>query len=209
MKVTIYIDGKQYMVDEGLTILDAALECGIDIPHLCNLPDVEAWGGCRMCLVQVEGMRGYPAACTIKVADGMKITYLSPELDQLRATNLQLILSRHPADCVTCFKNQKCELQKLAARFDMTERTYIKADLTYNKDHSNPLIIVDDRYCIGCQRCIRACKKINGSNIICMAGRGIKSHITFYEDEETLKEKCSKCMRCVEVCPVAALRENK
>ena len=149
------------------------------------------------------------AACTIKVADGMKITYLSPELDQLRATNLQLILSRHPADCVTCFKNQKCELQKLAARFDMTERTYIKADLTYNKDHSNPLIIVDDRYCIGCQRCIRACKKINGSNIICMAGRGIKSHITFYEDEETLKEKCSKCMKCVEVCPVAALRENK
>ena len=209
MKIKVTFDGKEYMVEEGLTVLDAALSCGINIPHLCSLPEIDTWGGCRMCLVQIEGVRGYPASCTIKVQEGMKITVLSAELAKLRTLNFQLLLSRHPANCLTCSKNQSCELQKTAADLGINERRYDKTSMSYNKYLNHPLITVDDSYCIGCQRCVRVCKEAKGSNIICMVGRGIKSHIAFYEDEDKLVEKCSGCMKCVQACPVAALKENK
>ncbi|MGA2502341.1 MAG: 2Fe-2S iron-sulfur cluster-binding protein, partial [Tepidisphaeraceae bacterium] len=121
--VKITIDGRHVSTHAGATVLEAALDAGIYIPNLCYHPDLEPYGGCRMCIVEVAGMRGMPTACTTKVAEGMTIKTYGTELDKTRRDALQLLLANHPSDCLSCVKNQRCELQKVASYLGVTQRT--------------------------------------------------------------------------------------
>jgi len=121
--VKFTIDGRQISAPAGATVLEAALAAGIYIPNLCYQSDLEPYGGCRMCIVEIAGMRGMPTACTVKVAEGMAVKTYGQELDKVRRDALQLLLANHPSDCLACVKNQRCELQKVAAYMGVAERT--------------------------------------------------------------------------------------
>jgi NADH dehydrogenase/NADH:ubiquinone oxidoreductase subunit G len=204
--VTVNIDGRPLKVAVGSNVLAAALEHGLYIPHLCHDPALTPWGGCRLCLVVVEGMRGFPAACTTTVAEGMTVRTYSPELDQLRRDTLDLILAEHPQNCLTCPKNQHCELQRVTAYLGATERKLRRHEAAAEIDTSNPVFDLDYSYCIMCQRCTRACDELAHANIIEVINRGTASKVASFVDPATTQKICPSCRKCLPQCPVAALR---
>ena len=203
MKITI--DGKTIEAKEGSSILDAALEAGVYIPHLCSHPDLEAKGGCRLCSVEIDGVEGAVPSCMTKVEEGMNITINGPEADKVRKMAMELILASHPADCTGCPKFGKCELQSLYQYLGVSAERWRKKSRSVPNDDSNPLISHLFTRCIRCGRCIRACQDLRGVKVLdyVKTKDGICAGIA---SGTSLKDAgCRFCGACIEVCPTGSI----
>lgn len=203
MKITI--DGKTIEAKEGSSILDAALEAGVYIPHLCSHPDLEAKGGCRLCSVEIDGVEGAVPSCMTKVEEGMNITINGPEADKVRKMAMELILASHPADCTGCPKFGKCELQSLYQYLGVSAERWRKKSRSVPNDDSNPLISHLFTRCIRCGRCIRACQDLSGVKVLdyVKTKDGIRAGIA---SGTSLKDAgCRFCGACIEVCPTGSI----
>lgn len=214
-RVSLLIDGRQVSAPAGSSVMRAALEAGIPIPRLCATDQLEAFGSCRLCLVQVEGRRGYPASCTTPVEEGMKVSTQSPHLARLRRGVMELYISDHPLDCLTCSANGNCELQDMAGvvglrevRYGLAGDNHFDAAHAAPKDESNPYFSFEPAKCIVCSRCVRACEEVQGTFALTIAGRGFASKVTAGAGETFLGSECVSCGACVAACPTATLTEK-
>jgi formate dehydrogenase major subunit len=209
--VTLTIDGFQITVPEGTSVMRAAALSGISVPKLCATEQLDAFGSCRLCLVQIEGMKGYPASCTTLVAPGMKVTTQNQKLGELRRGVMELYISDHPLDCLTCPANGHCELQDMAGAVGLREVRYGyegENHLELPKDESNPYFTFDASKCIVCSRCVRACDEQQGTLALTVQGRGFDSKIAASQDDSFLQSECVSCGACVQACPTATLSEK-
>jgi formate dehydrogenase major subunit len=210
-QVSLTIDGQQVRVPAGTSVLRAAAEAGLSIPKLCATDQLEAFGSCRMCLVQVEGMKGFPASCTTPVAEGMQVTTQNERLARIRRGVMELYISDHPLDCLTCPANGHCELQDVAGAVGLREVRYGYAGANHldaPKDESNPYFTFDPSKCIVCSRCVRACDEQQGTLALTIAGRGFESKVSPSQDESFLDSECVSCGACIQACPTATLSEK-
>ncbi len=210
--VTLTIDGNEVTVPEGTSIMRAAMEMGTQIPKLCATDMVDAWGSCRMCLVEIEGRNGTPASCTTPVAPGIKVKTQTSRLAELRKGVMELYISDHPLDCLTCAANGDCELQDMAGAVGLREVRYgYEGDnhLGLEKDTSNPYFTFDTSKCIVCSRCVRACEEVQGTFALTISGRGFESRVSPGMNENFFDSECVSCGACVQACPTATLTENK
>lgn len=206
MSAVLIIDGIEVEAQQGMTVLEAAQAAGIYIPTLCHDPHLEPYGACRLCIVEIEGTRGFPSSCTFPAAGGMVVRTTSPRLDKMRRTIVELLLSDHPSDCLTCSQNGRCELQKVAAYVGVRQMRFEGEKRSYLIDDSNPFFERDLERCILCGKCVRVCDEIQGRNAIYYAYRGLKTKISTVLDRSLLESTCEFCGQCVQVCPVGALR---
>ena len=209
--VTLEIDGHSVTVSAGTSVMRAAVEAGITIPKLCATDNLNPFGSCRMCLVQIEGARGYPASCTTPVAEGMKVCTQNEKLGELRRGIAELYISDHPLDCLTCSANGNCELQDTVGQVGLREVRYgYEGDnhLCSEKDESNPYFSFDPSKCIVCSRCVRACEEVQGTFALTIDGRGFESHISPGQDQAFMDSECVSCGACVQACPTATLIEK-
>src|SRR5712691_6509498 len=179
--VMLTIDGQTVAVPQGTSIMRAAMELGTKIPKLCATDMLDAFGSCRLCLVEIEGRKGYPASCTTLVEAGMKVRTQSDKLAKLRRGVMELYISDHPLDCLTCPANGNCELQDMAGAVGLREVRYGyegENHLTAEKDRSNPYFTFDPAKCIVCSRCVRACEEVQGTFALTIDGRGFGSTIS-------------------------------
>ena len=210
-RVTLEIDGVTVTVPEGTSIMRAAALAERNIPKLCATDTLKAFGSCRLCLVEIEGRRGYPASCTTLVAEGLKVRTESPKLRQLRRGVMELYVTDHPLDCVTCPANGRCELQDMAEELDVTTTRYGLNGENHQdapKDTSNPYFTFDPKMCIVCSRCVRACDEVQGTFALTIQGRGFASKVAASQNESFLDSECVSCGACVEACPTLALTEK-
>ena len=209
--VQVEIDGMPATVNAGSSILRAARESGVDIPKLCATDSLKPFGSCRMCLVEVEGRKGYPASCTTPVEAGMKIRTQTSELSKLRRNVMELYISDHPLDCLTCSANGDCELQDMAGAVGLRDVRYGfdgENHLDGGVDASNPYFQFDASKCIVCSRCVRACDEVQGTFALTIQGRGFASKVSAGIDEGFLDSECVSCGACVQACPTATLMEK-
>ncbi|GAB4143203.1 MAG: formate dehydrogenase subunit alpha [Sphingomonadales bacterium] len=209
--VALEIDGKPITVPEGTSVMRAAMEAGVAVPKLCATDSLNAFGSCRLCLVEIEGRKGTPASCTTPVAAGMKVATQTPKLEKLRRGVMELYISDHPLDCLTCAANGDCELQTQAGVVGLRDVRYGYAGdnhLDAQKDVSNPYFDFDPSKCIVCSRCVRACDEVQGTLALTIAGRGFESHVAASMDEKFLDSECVSCGACVQACPTATLIEK-
>ena len=200
--VTLTIDGRKVTVREPFTILDVAKKINIPIPTLCYHPKLVPYGGCRLCIVEVQGTKRPVTACTTQAKEGMEVITTSPYLEKLRRTNLELILSDHPNDCMLCEKDGDCKLQELAYFYGITENRFLGKRRVYAKKDNNPFISRDMRKCIFCGQCVRVCDEVQGVGAIGFSDRGFKTTICPPSDQDL---NCEFCGQCVAVCPTGAL----
>ena len=206
--VTLTIDGKRIEVPRGTTVLEAARSADIYIPTLCYDPDLSPYGGCCLCVVEVEGMRGLPTSCTTPVTDGMVVHTDSTLVNQSRRTTVELIMANHHGDCLACDKNQDCDLQKVARYVGVDDEHFErmrKSDYIIDIDDSHPAFTRDLNKCILCGRCVRACNEIAGVGAIDLAFRGFTSKVSTFGDKPILQSVCEGCGECLERCPTGAL----
>ncbi|MFJ2365824.1 formate dehydrogenase subunit alpha [Pseudomonas sp. NPDC087697] len=211
VQVTLNIDGQSISVPEGTSVMRAAALLGTTIPKLCATDSLEAFGSCRMCLVEIDGMRGYPASCTTPVSEGMSVHTQTPKLATLRRNVMELYISDHPLDCLTCSANGNCELQTVAGQVGLREVRYgYEGDnhLADVKDTSNPYFDYDPSKCIVCNRCVRACEETQGTFALTITGRGFESRVAAAGGENFLDSECVSCGACVQACPTATLMEK-
>jgi formate dehydrogenase major subunit len=211
-RVTLTIDGQDISVPAGTSIMRAAQALGTTIPKLCATDSLEPFGSCRLCLVEIEGRNGTPASCTTPVAEGIKVTTQNPKLAKLRKGVMELYISDHPLDCLTCGANGDCELQDMAGAVGLREVRYgYEGDnhLCEVKDTSNPYFDYDPSKCIACSRCVRACDEVQGTFALTIAGRGFGSRVAASQNEPFLGSECVSCGACVQACPTATLIEKK
>jgi formate dehydrogenase major subunit len=209
--VSLTIDGFPVTVPEGTSVMRAAMQAGIKIPKLCATDTLDAFGSCRICLVEIEGRAGTPASCTTPVAPGMRVATSNARLRRLRRGVMELYISDHPLDCLTCSANGNCELQDTAGEVGLREVRYGDRGanhLTLPKDQSNPYFDFDPAKCIVCSRCVRACEDIQGTFALTVDHRGFDSKITAGMAEPFLTSECVSCGACVQACPTAALMEK-
>jgi formate dehydrogenase major subunit len=210
--VALEIDGRTVAVPEGTSVIRAAAEAGIHIPKLCATDSLEPFGSCRLCLVEVEGQRGYPASCTTPARAGMRVRTESPALARLRRGVMELYISDHPLDCLTCPANGNCELQDMAGAVGLREVRYRNGDganhLHAEKDQSNPYFTFDPSKCIVCSRCVRACEEVQGTYALTIDGRGFSSVISAGQNGPFSASECVSCGACVQACPTATLMEK-
>ena len=211
-KVTLTIDGRDVTVPAGTSVMRAAAEIGGSIPKLCATDNMKAFGSCRMCLVEVEGARGTPASCTTPVAEGMVVRTQTPRLEKLRRGVMELYISDHPLDCLTCSANGDCELQDTAAQVGLRDVRYGyegENHLGLKTDGSNPYFDFDPSKCIVCSRCVRACDEVQGTFALTIDGRGFASMVSAGQDSDNfLSSECVSCGACVQACPTATLQEK-
>jgi formate dehydrogenase major subunit len=210
-QVTLQIDGCEVTVPAGTSVMRAAALADLKIPKLCATDQLEAFGSCRLCLVQIEGMKGYPASCTTPVAAGMKVTTQNGELARLRRGVMELYISDHPLDCLTCPANGHCELQDMAGAVGLREVRYGYSGanhLDLPKDESNPYFTFDASKCIVCSRCVRACDEQQGTLALTIEGRGFDSKVAASQGESFMDSECVSCGACVQACPTATLSEK-
>jgi formate dehydrogenase major subunit len=209
--VTLSIDDREILVPEGTSVMRAAALAGVSIPKLCATDQLEAFGSCRMCLVQIEGVKGLPASCTTPVAQGMKVITQNKQLADVRRGVMELYISDHPLDCLTCPANGHCELQDMAGVVGLREVRYgyeganhLKAE----KDESNPYFTFDPSKCIVCSRCVRACDEQQGTLALTIQARGFDSTVAASQDNPFMDSECVSCGACVQACPTATLSEK-
>ena len=209
--ISLSIDGRSVTVPEGTSVMRAAALSEVRIPKLCATEQLEAFGSCRLCLVQIEGMKGLPASCTTPVAQGMKVTTQSAQLAQVRRGVMELYISDHPLDCLTCPANGHCELQDMAGVVGLREVRYGyegQNHLAAAKDTSNPYFTFDASKCIVCSRCVRACDEQQGTLALTIQGRGFESSVAASQNVSFMDSECVSCGACVQACPTATLSEN-
>ena len=208
--VTLTIDDREVTVPEGTSIMRASILAGINVPKLCATDSLEPFGSCRLCVVEIEGRRGYPASCTTPVASGLKVHTQTPKLADIRRGTMELYISDHPLDCLTCAANGDCELQDMAGavglrevRYDDKGENHLKAV----KDESNPYFTFDPSKCIVCSRCVRACEETQGTFALTISGRGFESKVAAGINN-FMESECVSCGACVQACPTATLMEK-
>jgi len=210
-QVTVEIDGHSVSVPEGTSVMRAAAEAGIPIPKLCATDSLNAFGSCRLCVCKVEGKRGTPASCTTPVEEGMKVTTQDDQLARLRKGVMELYISDHPLDCLTCSDNGDCELQDMAGAVGLRDVRYGYDGDNHTqapKDESNPYFTFEESKCIVCSRCVRACDEVQGTLALTVEGRGFKSRIAASMNEGFMESECVSCGACVQACPTATLQET-
>jgi formate dehydrogenase major subunit len=209
--VTLEIDGEEVQVPKGTSLMRAAMDAGIKVPKLCATDSLEPFGSCRLCLVEIEGRKGFPASCTTPAEAGMKVRTQTPKLQDLRKGVMELYISDHPLDCLTCSANGNCELQDVAGVTGLRNVRYGfdgKNHLDSAKDESNPYFTYDASKCIVCNRCVRACEETQGTFALTIQGRGFESRVSPGQNEPFMESECVSCGACVEACPTATLQEK-
>ena len=220
--VTLTIDGVQVTVPEGTSIMRAAMEIGTAIPKLCATDSIEAFGSCRLCLCEIDGRNGTPASCTTPVAPGIVVKTQTERLKKIRKGVMELYISDHPLDCLTCAANGDCELQDMAGavglrdvRYGYDGANHVKARTSGDanpqwmpKDESNPYFTYDASKCIVCNRCVRACEETQGTFALTISGRGFDSRVSPGMSEMFMDSECVSCGACVQACPTATLTEK-
>jgi formate dehydrogenase major subunit len=208
--VTLEIDGFQVTAPVGTSIMRAAASIGIEIPKLCATDSIEPFGSCRLCVVQIEGGRGMPASCTTPVAEGLKVVTQNQKLADVRRGIMELYISDHPLDCLTCSANGDCELQDMAGAVGLREVRYhpVETHLNAVKDESNPYFSFDPSKCIVCSRCVRACEETQGTFALTIDGRGFDSKVSPGQNQGFMDSECVSCGACVQACPTATLMEK-
>ncbi|UBM11550.1 formate dehydrogenase subunit alpha [Cupriavidus metallidurans] len=216
-QVTLEIDGVSVTVPAGTSVMRAAAEAGVGVPKLCATDSLKAFGSCRLCLVEIEGRRGYPASCTTPVEAGMKVRTQSEKLGDLRRGVMELYISDHPLDCLTCPTNGNCELQDMAGVVGLREVRYndgagtappIATHTHLAKDESNPYFTYDPSKCIVCNRCVRACEETQGTFALTISGRGFDSRVAAGTSQPFMESDCVSCGACIQACPTATLTET-
>ncbi|HEX4510011.1 MAG TPA: 2Fe-2S iron-sulfur cluster-binding protein, partial [Burkholderiaceae bacterium] len=210
-RITLSIDGQDVTVPAGTSVMRAAIGAGVSVPKLCATDSLEPFGSCRLCLVEIDGRRGTPASCTTPVEAGMKGHTQSPRLDKLRRGVMELYISDHPLDCLTCSANGDCELQDMAGAVGLRNVRYGfdgANHLADTKDESNPYFTYEPSKCIVCSRCVRACEEVQGTFALTIAGRGFGSRVSPGMEESFLGSECVSCGACVQACPTATLNEK-
>jgi formate dehydrogenase major subunit len=208
--VTLTIDGIDISVPEGTSLMRAASEAGISVPKLCATDNLDPFGSCRLCLVEIEGRRGYPASCTTPAAEGLKVSTQTPKLEDLRRGVMELYISDHPLDCLTCATNGDCELQDMAGAVGLRDVRYGyegENHLDSVKDETNPYFTFDPSKCIVCSRCVRACEEVQGTYALTIDGRGFESKVSA-GNKDFMDSECVSCGACVQACPTATLIEK-
>ena len=209
--VTLSIDGQEVKMPEGTSIMRAAAHLDINIPRLCATDSLQAFGSCRICLVQIEGRKGFPASCTTQVEGGMIVRTQSQETAKLRRNIMELYISDHPLDCLTCAANGDCQLQDMAGTVGLREVRYGyhgENHLDAVKDESHSYFTFDPAKCIVCSRCVRACEEVQGTFALTIDGRGFESKVSAGQNEAFMDSECVSCGACVQACPTATLMEN-
>ncbi|MCX8074589.1 MAG: NADH-dependent [FeFe] hydrogenase, group A6 [Clostridia bacterium] len=206
--INLTIDSRKIAVEEGSTILDAARKINIDIPTLCFLKEINEVGACRMCIVEVEGARGYVASCVYPVTEGMVVKTNTYDLIETKRTILQLLLSNHEKNCLTCVRSTNCELQNLAKKFNVDSLPYEGAMTEKVLDTDSACISRNTAKCVLCKRCVNVCRKVQGVSAIDTVNRGFKSKIGVAFNMSISKSTCVGCGQCIVHCPVAALQEK-
>ena len=229
-KIKLTINGQEIEAARGMTVLEAAQAAGIYIPTLCHHPDLEPYGGCRLCVVEIENVRGLPTSCTTPATDGMVVTTKSDAINDVRRTSLELLLTNHPCECLECHRrdrcnpfdiclrhvavtdrcvvcpaNGNCELQKVVDYLDVHELHVSKDTRAVPIDTSNPFFDIDRNRCILCARCVRACQEITGVGAIDLAYRGYSMKVATFGDTPLKDSICRSCGECMVRCPVGAL----
>jgi formate dehydrogenase major subunit len=212
--ITLKIDGYDVAVPKGTSLMRAAVEAGIQVPKLCATDSLEPFGSCRLCLVEIDGRKGYPASCTTPAENGMVVHTQTPKLQELRKGVMELYISDHPLDCLTCSANGNCELQDMAGVTGLRNVRYgVGAAAGAHhcdsaKDESNPYFTYDPSKCIVCNRCVRACEETQGTFALTISGRGFDSRVSPGQDQPFMDSECVSCGACVEACPTATLQEK-
>jgi len=209
--ITLEIDGVSVTVPKGTSVMRASVESGINVPKLCATDSLESFGSCRLCVVEIEGRKGYPASCTTPVENGMKVKTQTYKLAAIRKGVMELYISDHPLDCLTCPTNGNCELQDMAGVVGLREVRYGyegKNHLELKKDESNPYFTYDASKCIVCNRCVRACEETQGTFALTISGRGFESRVSPGQNEAFMDSECVSCGACVQACPTATLTEK-
>ena len=214
-EISLEIDGEMITVPVGTSLMRAAAEAGVQVPKLCATDSLEPFGSCRLCLVEIEGRKGFPASCTTPAEAGMKVRTQSPKLQELRKGVMELYISDHPLDCLTCSANGDCELQDMAGVTGLREVRYGVGNqkggahhLDSKKDESNPYFTYDASKCIVCNRCVRACEETQGTFALTISGRGFESRVSPGQDQPFMESECVSCGACVQACPTATLQEK-
>ena len=207
--ITLTIDGKTVKTKPNTTILKAAREAGIDIPTLCFLKDINNAGDCRMCITEVEGRRGFATSCITPVQEGMVVHTNTPAVIEARKTVLDLLLSNHHKDCLTCIRSGNCELQDLARKYNVRKIRYEGELVDHEVDDKSPSIVRDFNKCILCKRCVATCKKVQEIGAIDVAERGFKSCVSTADNKSLDDVDCTFCGQCIESCPTGALHEKE
>lgn len=206
--ISIFINEKEYKIEEGQTIMQAADKLGFHIPRLCYHPKLSIEGACRVCIVEVEGMRNYVASCAFPVSEGMRVKTNTKELRMARRDIVELIVDNHPMDCHSCERDSNCELQRLAYSMGIHQRHFEGERKHYDRDTSGAAVIREANKCILCGRCVRVCSEIQNVNALCFAGRGFKTVVMPAYDMPFSESVCSNCGQCINVCPTAAFVEK-
>ena len=207
--VTLTIDGQEVKAKKGTTILQAAAQVGIDIPTLCFLKDINEVGDCRMCIVEVEGRRGFATSCIQTVEEGMVVHTHTPNVLEARHVILDLIISNHAKDCLTCTRSGNCELQALATKFNVLNIEFEGERTEHKVDDLSPSIVRDFNKCILCRRCVAACKNVQKIGAIDCINRGFESCISTVGDHSLNDVNCTFCGQCIQACPTGALHEKE
>jgi len=203
--VTLTINGNKVTVSKGTTVLDAAAQAGFFIPTFCHDPEIPRFGACRICVVEIAGMRNLPASCVTEATEGMVVNTESPAVVEARKTILEMLLANHPQDCLTCEKNGDCRLQDYSFRYGVKGPGFEGKRHEYPLDDSNPYIVRDMNKCILCGRCACTCAQVEGRAVIDFTYRGFDTKIAPPMDTTLAESDCVYCGRCLAVCPVGAL----
>jgi NADH-quinone oxidoreductase subunit G len=206
--ITLTIDGEQVTVQEGTTILEAARQVNIEIPHLCYFKGLTPDGSCGICIVEIEGERGVARSCIRQAQAGMKILTNTPKLRATRKVLVELLMSNHPKECFSCERNQNCELLDLSSELGIKEIRFDNSKHTRSFDTTSPSIIRDPGKCVLCGRCIRMCNEVQTVGVIDYARRGPELKVTTFLDKGLGNVECVNCGQCIHVCPVAAIKEQ-
>ena len=207
--IKLNIDGQDIETEEGKSLLEASLEGGIYIPHLCHHPDLSPIGACRMCIVEVDGVEGLPTSCTTPAENGMVVKTKNEKIDQMRRLAMELILAGHPPDCGTCDKYLNCELQSVKQYLVTDSLSVKRRSKPFPINSGNPIFVHDVGRCIVCGRCVRACHELRGANVLYYKKKGKETYIGTASDLPLAESGCIFCGACAEVCPTGSIMDKK